>query len=164
MKTPHFETLEEARQYVIDNQVKGVRCPCCTRMVKEYHYTINSGQALALIVIYRLTKQLQPTDGWMHILKVFGEHTKLNPQSLSFHRLKLWNLLEQEPTNDNPNKKTSGNWRITDLGKKFVEETVKVKKGVYVLDGVITRFDEEEVDIRGALKEKFSYEALMGRA
>ena len=156
------DTLEYAQKYVKDNQAKGVRCPCCARMVKEYHYTINSGQALAIIVIYRLTKQLSPEDGWIHILKAFGEHTKLNPQSLSFHRLKLWGLLEQQPTNDDPKKKTSGYWRITDIGKEFVLGTSKVKKGVYVLDGTITHFGEEDVDIHAALREKFNYETLMG--
>jgi hypothetical protein len=161
-KPKSSDTIEDAQAYIAENAQKGVKCPCCGLMQKEYHYTINSGQAKALIVIFRLTNQLRPEDGWMHILREFGQHTKLNPQSLSFHRLKLWGLIEQQPTNDDPAKKTSGFWRITPLGKQFVTAKATVKRGVYVLNGEITHYDEEDVDIRGALSEKFSYEQLMG--
>lgn len=155
-----FYTLEEAKQYLRENWEKGVDCPCCTRAVKLYHYTINSGQAYATILLYRLTKQLQPEDGWIHVSNEFA-NIKVNAHTLSYHRAALWGLIEKMPTNDDPKKRTSGYWRITEKGKQFVEGNLKVRGEVYVFEGKIIKAGGAEVDIRDALQEKFDYEELM---
>lgn len=153
-------TLEEAKQYLRDNWEKGVDCPCCTRAVKLYHYTINSGQAYATILIHKLTEQLQPEDGWLHVSNEFAK-IKVNAHTLSYHRAALWGLIERMPTNDNPKKKTSGFWRLTAEGRQFVLGAHKVKREVYVFEGNIIRTGGELVGVRDALQEKFDYEELM---
>lgn len=161
MQLTDTSTIAEARQFIDEGKAKGVICPCCDRIAKEYNYTLNSGQAVALITIYRLTKRLNPAGGWLHILRAFGEHTTLNPQSLSFHRLKLWGLIEQQPVNDDPKKKTSGFWAITDRGISFVEHRIRVPEQVSVYEGTITHMGGNSINIKEALRNKFDYQELM---
>lgn len=87
-------TIREAQAYLQQNWVKGTICPCCKRAVKLYHYKINSGQSYATILLYRITRELQPQDGWVHISNEFAR-LKINAHTLSYHRAAYWGLIEQ---------------------------------------------------------------------
>ena len=160
LRLPDDMTLGEARQLLRDNWEKGVDCPCCTRLVKLYHYKINSGQARALITLYKLTNQQKPKDGWIHVPQEFAK-LKLDAHGMSYHRTALWGLIEQQPVNDDPNKNSSGYWRITEKGKSFVNGRIKVLQSAYVFEGRVMKTGGNPVDIRDALGKKFSYEELM---
>jgi hypothetical protein len=153
-------TLGEARAHVRENWEKGLRCPCCGQWVQRYAYSLHSGMARVLILVYHADKinLMEGGDGWIHVenylvdvgVKIKGVHGKL----------RHWGLLEQKP-NDDPKKHDSGIWRITDKGRQFVEGTILVPKKVLMYNERFLGFDGEDISIRQALGKRFDYTELM---
>lgn len=154
-------TVREVRQFLFENREEGTVCPCCDRIAKEYHYTIGHGQAQAVITLYKLTRMLKPEDGYIHVHNEFARYFKLNCNTLSYHRLQYWELIEPMHTNDNPDKRTSGMWKITRKGIEFVEGRTTVPSEITVYGGKRTALFGDPISIKVALKQKFSYQTLM---
>jgi hypothetical protein len=154
MKLPEFETMQEAKDYLRTNLQKGANCPCCGQYVKLYKRKLNSGMAYALVKIYRFQY-----DNWFHINDLLEK--KIALAQLEMPRLQYWRLVERKDNEDDPTKKHSGVWRLTDRGIAFVEGMIYVKKHVYVFNSKCYGFSEEETTIQEALGDKFDYEELM---
>lgn len=153
-------TLEEIKKYLHDNSEKGVDCPACDRIVKIYKYTMNAGMCLALITMYKLDKSKE-NEVWFHLQKEFAEKYGLNANALHYSLMKWWGLLIPQPNND-PNRKGTGYWCLTDKGKQFIEGRIRLPKKVHIYDNRNVGWSEETTNIKEALKEKFDYAELMG--
>jgi hypothetical protein len=149
------DTLVEARRRLMENLDDGSRCPCCGQLAKRYKRTIYSSQVAQLISLYRLNRK----HGWERYFHRTIVVRAANNNDLGF--LRHWGLLELEPNVD-PSKKDSGNFRITDLGRRFVEMKERVPKSCFQYNDNVEGFTEETVDCREALKERFDYGELMG--
>lgn len=158
---PDKTTLRQARDWAAAKANEGARCPCCTRFVKIYKRKITSSMAYALIILYR--HDCRYPGNWVELSTFFAGLPNLDPRTAIAVRsnstaLGLWGLIEENPAN-------SEHYRITDLGRKFVGEAITVPKYVYNYDNrPLAPVSVEQVDIRGALADKFDYEELLAPA
>ena len=142
-------TLEQAKKYLRDNFNEGVKCPCCTQEVKLYKYKINVGMAVVLIQMYKLNKE------WVHPLK------DLKTNNGDYAKLRFWGLVKPCTDELEEDKKASGYWKVTEAGRKYVENKITVKEKAYLFNNKCYGFSENEINIVDALKNKFSYSELM---
>jgi len=146
-------TLEEAREILEANLDKGISCPCCTQYARRYRRKLNAGLARFLIYLYRQF-QKQPQLEWFNIRQAkegadFGVSI-----SGEFCKLQCWGLIEPRP-------KDSGYWRLTDLGRAFVEKRTTVKSHIVVFNNTLEGFHGCDILITDALASKFDYDELM---
>lgn len=74
--------------------------------------------------------------------------------------LGLRKLIESQPTSDTA-KKTSGFWRPTDRGRRFVRGLIRIYDPVFVFNAKPIGFGDRLVSIRDALGKKFDYRKLL---
>lgn len=151
-------SAQEFRRAVLDGRDQN--CPCCGRLGKLYRRTLSSGMARTLLVIYRHAEATQPPGGWVAVSEL-GDSGVL--RSREHHRLRFWDLLEPHVDSHRTADANSRDmWRITEHGKAFARDEIRVPKAVYVYDNTPWRFDEDQrVSIREALGTKFNYAELL---
>lgn len=149
-------TLEEAKQYIAENFITGTQCPCCTQMVRQYSYKLYDSSAAALIRLYNLT--LFKGDGEFHV-KDYAEATEHYTRASHFAELRWWGLIEKM---ENPSKKapSAGYWYITEKGKQFVRNEIKVKESIKMFNNQFHGFEGNEISISEALGTKFDYNQI----
>lgn len=151
-----METIKEAKDFLNLHYKKGIACPCCDQFVKEYKRKVYGRIARLLIHLYHIDRAIG--SGYVHIDMICEGITEKG--SGDFAKLQFWGLVELQENTD-PKKKTSGYWRITDFGKNFVEDKVKIPKYVHILIGKARKFSGPEVGIRACLGKEFNYAKLM---
>jgi hypothetical protein len=150
-----MQTLAEAKTFIGQNFKTGVRCPCCEQLVKKYKRAINSGMAMSLIRLHKMSEQKHT---FYHLTDFLGNS---HGQWWSdFGKLQYWDLLLSMPNTDSK-KKRSGYWKITDEGKEFVKGRIKISKYGFFYNQKILGFEGPLVRIQDCLAEKFDYEKLM---
>lgn len=148
-----MKTLVEARrQFKSAIKDKGANCPCCGRWGKINGYQINSTQVRGMIWMLRNFRK----NEWVDLSKA----PKWVLRSKSMATLHHWGLLESKP-NEDPDKKGSGFWRLTQRGRDFLRRKILLPKYAFVFDNKLVKFSKEQVDVVKALGKKFSYEELM---
>jgi hypothetical protein len=146
-------TLTDAREWLKDHADDGVKCPCCTQHVKVYRRKINSGMARVLI------------HQWCNAGHDFA-HTAtlckhLGTSGREGAKLGYWNLMEHASEKRDDGGK-SGFWRITNLGRQFVRNEVRISRYVYIYNGNVLGFDDSQrITITDALGDHFNYNELM---
>jgi len=158
MRRPQAQdTVHYARQYVAEqaSKPKGCVCPCCNQNAKVYRRSLNSTMARGLIWLY----QLDPEG------KMWTDVPKQGPKWLvskggTFALLAHWGLIETAENFDK-SKRTSGMWRITPLGRQFVERRVQLPSHVYLYAGKVQHFDLRKIYIDAALGTRFNYDQMM---
>lgn len=146
--------VRDAKKYLIENREEGVICPCCNQFYKVYARGIHATMARNLIQLYR--KTIADGDGYYHVndfAKPYGGG--------DFAKLRFWGLIEAEPDVFDPDKKSSGMWRITEKGKMFCRNEYSVPKKIIFLDGRMLEEGKEYTHIVECLGKKFSYIELM---
>jgi len=146
-------TLAEAKEWLLGQIESGqiVRCPCCTQDAKMYQRAITSEGARVLIDMYQTDRQ-----DWVHAasMKSYKGGDAVKPR--------YWGLIEKMEGTRPDGSTRNGYWRLTDLGRRFVE-------GTYSPPAWVWTYDEELVagpsgpprGIREAVGRKFNYEDLM---
>lgn len=155
MKLPEFETLEEAKQFLRDNWTKGVTCPCCTQFVKLYKRPAHATMALTLIRMYHSDNKNK--GAWFNVKQLVKGISDTGTND--FSKFRHWGLVEEAP--NDTDKKTSGFWRITDEGRKFVEGKTTITKNILLFNKKSYGFMGPKIAIKEVLGEKFNYEELM---
>lgn len=155
MKTDLFTGLSEAKNWVSENYKIGCICPCCNQLVKLYKRKLHSGMAITLCRIYK-----ESTD-WIAV-EEFLRNNKY-PSGHDWALLRYWNLIEDKEKNENEDeeKKCSGYWKITESGKLFVENKLRVKKYILVYNQTFYGYDGTDINVLDALSSKFNYSELM---
>lgn len=145
--------VSDAKLFLIENRNDGAICPCCGNLTKLYKRTINKTQAKELIKLYVISRD-QP--GYHH-------HSRFKlAEGGEISKLRHWGLVEQKPKDDtDAGGKTSGYWRITDIGKQYVEKKISLHKYALFYLGTFIGFEGFREDI-GSVME-FDYEQLMKR-
>ena len=158
MVEPSTETtIGEGRAYLNSQLERGkaAKCPCCTQTVKLYRRKIIDSSAGGLIDLYRLDKQ-QPNYYHRHELK------SLTNKGGEFATLKFWGIIEQMPKGKEITaKRTTGYWKITELGKAFVEKRIQLPRYVEVYNNRALRFSGDKIDVEESLGTRFNYRDLM---
>lgn len=151
-------TLEEAKTYLRENVEDGAKCPCCGQLAKVYKRAITGSSAAWLCSLYRAA----PDGRFVHVSNIdHGQPSEIGGDAA---KLSYWGLIEEMPKDPlDTKKRTSGFWRITSLGIKFVRGDATVPKHVRLYDGRLLGFVDADnrVTIRQALGTKFDYARLM---
>lgn len=129
-------TVAEARRALQDARQAGVQCPCCDQKVQEYRRSINIGMVRSLVAIYRVTHEPGHSE-WVHV------PTEIGARSREEGKLAYWGILEEQHARREDGGRR-GFWRITDLGKQFVEGRVTLPKYAYVYNGAVTGYSATE--------------------
>lgn len=148
-------TLAEARRHLIAHLDEGVHCPCCDQYARRYKRKLNSGMVRALLWLVQVHRQ--GNGDWVDV-QVNAPAWLLRTKQLPTTR--YWGLVERAP-NDASTRKSSGQWRPTDLGIRFAFGDVRVPRHVYVYNDVVEAFSAERTDVIEALGDRFSYSELM---
>jgi hypothetical protein len=151
--------MQEAKNYLHDNWKKGVHCPCCGQLVKLYKYKMDASKALGMICAYKLDKKYNGES--FHLTRDFSTFLKKNANALHYTKMQYYDFLRPDTSKDDPAKKGSGWYNVTQKGRDFVEGRTSVPGAFYVYDGKCIGFGKETVNIHDALAEKFNYEELM---
>jgi len=157
-----METIEEAKDYLRNNYKKGCTCPACGQFVKLYKRKLNSSMARSLILLYRKSKS-NPDVEYYHIYNdLLGVDFGIGGSELS--KLKYWGMVDElEKDPDNTKSRTSGYWKITEKGKRFVKGELTVQKYVLLYNGELRGFEGDQINIRNSLGNKFDYIELMNQ-
>jgi len=147
-------TLAEARenwQKIIKGD--GGHCPCCDRWGKWYQRGINYTMAAGTV--------------WLAVMSADGEWIevpKRGPRwmvvSNQFPTMRWWGLVERNVPMPGEDKKFTGFWRATELGKQWAAGKVKVPKYVWTYNNTVMEFEEPMVLVSECL-ENFSYKEVM---
>lgn len=134
--------------------IKGFYCACCGGYVKIYRRSFNSNMGLSLIALYRHTKG--------EFVKVEDFLTKNGYQRCGdFSYLRHYGLIEALKEKREDNSPRNGFYRITGLGRLFVEGKELVKEKFLIQNNKLLGFEGEEINIIDALSNKFNYNDLM---
>jgi len=153
-------TLEQAKELLKDElrvQLdKGAHCEICAQYVRMYKKRLSSTAVLMMIRLYWLEENTsEPYHHLNDLMRGF---------SISgcgdFATSRFWGLVKEMP-NDDPKKKASGMWSLTENGKKFVNKEVRVKSHAKIYNAKCYGLVGDYIDVKEALKKKFDYEELM---
>lgn len=138
-----------ARQWVRDHADDGVDCPVCTQLAKVYRRKIHAAMARDLIIARRVAG-----PDWFHV------RTTLGHDGGDFAKLACWSLIvEYDAVRDDGGR--AGWWRITDRGRAYVLDQLRVPKYARIYDGRLLNLTGDLVGVRDALGTRFRYDDLM---
>lgn len=155
---PEVEAARQKTMREAENAPAGALCPCCGQVCKVYKRHINSPMARFLIWLVRSYEEL---PRWIH-LKQFPMIQNRRGGG-DYGKLVHWGLIEQKPNHDEPDKRTSGEWRPTPKGIEFVHRRISVPDAVFLYDNIRQGFSDIKIDIDFALGQEFSYQELMSK-
>jgi len=136
------------------------KCECCGGRSKVYAYKLGSYARVLCWMAHmdRVSKNSSGDPLFWHVpssgaINGGGDYAKL----------RYWDLIAPQPTNSDPKKRSSGMWKLTDLGRDFVYERTSVSSTCYYRhpEGGVIGFEPEQIGIRDALGKHFDYQALM---
>lgn len=163
---PPFSAVKREWREKLESGEDGLCCPCCGQNTKIYKRRIHASLASLLVTIYKMSREeiadwrSQTEWPWIHILKDIIDPT---PRRVAhdYYVLAYFDLIESKPNDDDPSKKDSGFWRLTNRGARFVQRHIRLPKHVYVFDNTRIRFSEDSCDIVDCFADPFHYELLM---
>jgi hypothetical protein len=152
--------LADERQRVLRHLDDGVVCPCCGRLAKRYHRKLYSTQVACLLVMARLSGG--STTKYVHKEDLMKAQPELAGAfgTGDFAKLQYWKMIEEKPKDDDADKRTSGYWKITQIGLDFAMNRSKAHGYAVVYDGVFERLTGDMVTVHDCLGKKFSYAEL----
>ena len=93
-------------------------------------------------------------DGWVH-------HSECEYTGRDYNQLLHWGLIETQRDSSGA-KRTSGFWKVTELGTQFLIGEAKVHKSILSYNGTSHIDTESElISFEDAFGEKFVYKDLM---
>lgn len=172
-------SLAEAKDVFNAELDKGTRCPCCERYARRYRRKFNSGMAVSLVALVRLSQQqliaqaaewpnvtlgMAPSP-WIHgdeIGRYLGRFSKATYPHGEIGKLVHWKLAEPMPGTRAMSGRPSGSWRPTPAGIDFVRRIDSIRLTVVLWNNVVCGFEGPEVKIDNVMGEHFDYAELMG--
>lgn len=121
-------TVAFAREILFAQMADGlqVACPCCDQSAKIYPRTISGTMAKQLAILYR-------RNGWTYYRDLATDHPSGDKD---YGKLHYWGLADGDG---------SANWRITDLGRQFVEGAVEMPRVAKVYNGEVVGWSDDYV-------------------
>ncbi len=147
------------------NLKKGGKCFCCSQDYRMYQRTITSSMAAGLILIYKFFKDYNPQGStFLHIEEYFKELDV--PASIrgDLPKLRFWDLIRPDGKDKEDGNPNTGYYKITELGRAFVEGKIDMPKHANIYNNRLFGFDKDTgtVNIKDCLKNKFNYNELLG--
>jgi hypothetical protein len=166
-----FPTLSTAREFVrgASQTNQADSCPCCGQYAKVYKRHITGAMACALIQIYRYYWRRSWSDEWLHVPKHLAALRFAPGVQASWHggdwsKLRYWELITPKPDERADGSTRVGFYKITDLGRGFVERKMEVPKYAFIYAQTFLGLALPYITIEDALGSAFSYNDLMNGA
>jgi hypothetical protein len=140
----------------IQDYSKGFKCEHCGSYVKEYRRSLNSNMAVAMLALYLNGKE----NSFIKVEEFLIKNGY--PRCGDFSYLRFYGFLEPLKEKREDGSSRNGYYRLTAIGRLFVEGKVLAFEKFKILHNTFTGFEGNEISIKQALKEKFDYDALMG--
>jgi hypothetical protein len=154
---PEDTLLAEAVRWVLKHRTDGVQCPCCGQFAKIYRRKLNAAMAQALVAFY---EKVLGSEDFVHVPST----TDMSRLGGDWAKLVHWKLIEEKPEDRHDGCKHAGWWRITDLGRRFVRDEVRIASHVLLYNQSLLGLDDSaSISIREALGDRFDYAELMAR-
>ena len=145
-----FQDLERLRR--MSNEPIS-KCNHCGANSKVYAYKIGSYARVLIWMAFH-----GGDEGYVHLptsgaINGGGDYAKL----------RYWGLIEKSPKDPGQEKRSSGLWRLTTLGRNFALDKATMNSTCYYSHppGEILGFEPDQVSIVDALGKHFNYESLM---
>lgn len=159
-------TIGEARDLMRPLLKKGVKCYCCGLRAQLYKRNLTSSMIYGLIMLYKESARLYKSDGWaplIHIESFFKNAAVSSSMRADIAKLKLWGFLAAHTGEKEDGNPHNGLYWVTDKGSQFVLGKILVQKSVKIYNNTFMGFDGAEIDIWGAIKNKFNYNEIMNK-
>tara|TARA_R110000782_G_scaffold33316_1_gene80521 strand:- start:1823 stop:2305 length:483 start_codon:yes stop_codon:yes gene_type:complete len=153
MNVDYFTTLAESKEWLQDNVEGGAICPCCERLDKVYNRKIGDA---TVRIIFALYKHSQQNVGSYFPIEAFVPDQKYGRD---FPILRLIDLLERAD-NDDPTKKTSGQYRLTEKGANFARGLLAIPERLIIYHNELIGVSENNKFIT-EFWPNFNYQELM---
>ena len=151
VQVPDLDSLRELSKEPIS------RCGHCGGRSKVYAYKLGSYVRVLCWLAYMEKQERSSSFNYYHVpssgaINGGGDYAKL----------RFWGLIEAMPNSDS-NKRSSGMWRLTHLGREFVFGRTTVSSTCYYRhpEGGVLGFEPEQIGIKEALGKNFNYHSLM---
>jgi hypothetical protein len=153
--------LYAVREQVMEDRHAGTTCPACGQYAKVYRRKLTAATAAVLIRMYRMTTNDPLTYIYLPSLREVNKGGDVA-------KARFWGLIDA-PTEAYVREDGSpriGMWRLTPLGRSFVEGQVVVPKYALIYNGELLGLEDDEMEdeavtIRDVLGTRFDYRALM---
>lgn len=153
-----YMTVSEARWNLRQALDEGVECPCCGQFAKRYRRSLPSAAARVMIAMYRIQRGM---DAYIFIPDLLDKMTGTAHQGGYGTLGWAWGLIERQPGERDDGSDRVGWWRLTDLGRAFVQDQVSVPRYAVIFNGKCLTLDGPPWSIRDALGKRFNYRELM---
>jgi hypothetical protein len=165
-----FPSVTTAREFVRGSAptADATGCPCCGQHAKVYKRHITGAMACALIQIYKYYWLNKWPADWLHVPRYLAGQKLPASVKASWHggdwsKLRFWKLIEPKADEERADGSLRvGYYRITDLGRGFVERQIEVPKFVFLYAQTTLGLALPYITIDDALGAKFNYTDLMG--
>lgn len=147
---------DAVRQVTMCLEGDGGECPCCGQNLKVYRRKLNANMARFLI---RLVRRFKETQDWVKYTDI-----RTDGEGRDYSYITKWGLAITAPATRSQDKKDSGLWKPTEKGIKFAQRLLKVPSHVFLYDNKVIGWEQDPVDVQGALGSKWSWQELMNGA
>lgn len=138
-------------------QKHGLRCPCCSRLVKVYPRILNSEMAWFLLLLVKAYNKYPRFYSMRDLMP--KEHKATSEGPYLIH----WGLIEKSDGH-NSAMAPAGTYRPTEKGLRFAHGLERVPSHAHIIPpNTLVRWSDKTTDIKKALGKKFNYEELMGQ-
>mgnify|MGYP006970191130 CR=1 FL=1 len=132
------------------------KCASCGHVRRTYKRRLPKGDLIALYDIWQRTRE---GDTWVHIKDLQGKSG-----GGDFAKFRYWELIAQR-INDDPRKKDSGFWCLTNKGASFIADEELLYSHAIVREGECVGFSGTLISAPEAFSGAgFSYPELMSKA
>lgn len=136
----------------------------CSRWAKLNAAYLHSSIVTCLVWLYNATENGETdADGFIHFENYLVQRKRSNIKGV-IGKAKYWGLVERRPKDESEaHKKTSGHWRLTEKGKRFVRGEISVPRKIWYFDDRVVDIDDPQdlINIKTSEIRNFDYEQVM---
>ena len=143
------------------------KCTLCGGRSKVYAYKMGSYARVLCWLAYMDTKKSN-LPSYVHKRESLRRYHHVPSSGAingggDYAKLRYWGLIERMPKEPEQDKRSSGMWRLTKIGRRFVYGQITVSSVCYYRhpEGGVLGFETEQIGIEDALGKNFSYRSLM---
>lgn len=148
---PYTASLGEAIQWLGRRAPEGVDCPACARWTQVYTWSLRDTWV-------EILKQVAADpDEWVMLAK----YAKKKVQNAAL--LRHWGLIERSAGRREDGYRSTGYYRLTDLGRRFLRGEVSVPRQITTFDGECLGYVDENdrVYVHEVLGYRFDFDSFM---
>lgn len=150
---PDTATIAQARDFVHEHRIEGVRCPCCGEMRRIYRRRVTRAQVLFLRDLVResVRRHAGTSMGLVDVREIEGQHMRGG----DYAKLKHWGLAF-------PDAKDPGWWHLSAKGLTFLRGSTRIPKHLWIDGNEVVRESPEDVDVHDCYRERFVLPEIFG--